>query len=124
MTGPKRYRASTIRRPALPPASPRRTGAVDDGPDQPYPGAEPAVRLGSVNSGSVQARDNLPDLRRRVLAAEGRPRNEMFTHREPADDDGLEADFPNEIRRDCKGVLVIARDRHPDRFARAMRILG
>src|SRR6516162_8293232 len=88
------------------------------------PRCRASVRLGSDNRSSVEAGDDLPNLRRCMLAAERCSRNEIFTHREPADGNGLKANFPNEIRRDCKGVLVIARDWHGDQLARTMRILG
>src|SRR5215469_3062512 len=59
-----------------------------------------------------------------MLAAERRPRDEIFTHREPADDNGLEPDLPNQVRGNRKRILVIAGDRHTDQFALAMGIFA
>src|SRR6516165_10319468 len=59
-----------------------------------------------------------------MLAAERRPRDEIFTHREPADDNGLEPDLPNQVRGNRKRILVISGDRHTDQFALAMGIFA
>src|SRR6516162_5339155 len=88
------------------------------------PGAEPGMWFGSVKPSSVEAGGDLADFCRCMLAAERRSGNEIFTHREPADDNRLEPDLPNEIRGDSNCALVVAGDRYPDQLARAMRILA
>ena len=44
----------------------------------------------------MQVRYCLSDFRRRMLAAERRSRNQIFAHRQSADDDGLETNLSDE----------------------------
>src|SRR5580658_2541019 len=81
-----------------------------------------AVGGRSLKRGSAEAGGDLMDLRRRVLAAERRPRYQIFAYRQPADRNRLVADLANEGRGDRDRLRVVAGDRDADRSARAMRV--
>jgi hypothetical protein len=53
----------------------------------------------SVICPSMEVRYDLPDFRRRMLAAERRSGNQIFAHRQSADDDGVETNLSDEIER-------------------------
>src|SRR3990167_565279 len=78
----------------------------------------------SVKLASAQAAGDLSNLCRRVLASERRSRHQMPAHGEPADENGLEPDLTNEALGDRDRLGIVARDRYPDRLARAMCDLG
>jgi hypothetical protein len=69
----------------------------------------------------MKVRYDSPDFRRRMLAAERRSRNQIFAHRQSADDDGVETNLSDETRRDINSVRVVAGDRNPDEFALPVR---
>ena len=70
----------------------------------------------------MEVRYDLPDFRRRMLAAERRSGNQIFPHRQSADDDGVETNLSDEARRDINSVRVVAGDRNPDEFALPVRV--
>ena len=70
----------------------------------------------------MEVRCDLPDFRRRMLAAERRSGNQIFAHRQSADDNGVEANLSDEGRRDINCVRVVAGDRNPDEFALPVRV--
>src|ERR1700722_9216585 len=72
----------------------------------------------------LELRYDLPDFRRRMLAAERRSGNQIFAHLQSADDDGVETDLSDEARRDINSVRVVAGDRNPDEFALPVRVRG
>jgi len=76
----------------------------------------------SVICCSMEVRYDLPYFRRRMLAAERRSGNEIFAHRQSADDDRVETNFSDETRRDINSVRVVAGDRNPDEFALPVRV--
>ena len=76
----------------------------------------------SVICRSMEVRYDLPDFRRRMLAAERRSGNQIFAHRQSADDDGVETNLSDEARRDINSVRVVAGDRNPDEFALPVRV--
>ena len=65
---------------------------------------------------------DLPDFRRRMLAAERRSGNQIFAHRQTADNDGVETNLSDEARRDINRVQVVARDWNRDEFALPVRV--
>ena len=80
-------------------------------------------RRSSTDWRLVEVRYDLPDFRRRMLTAERRRSgNQIFAHRQSADDDGVETNLSDEARRDIKSVRVIASDRNPDEFALPVRV--
>src|SRR5262249_32900385 len=70
----------------------------------------------------MEVRYGLPDFRRRMLAAERRSRNQIFAHRQSADDDGVETNLSDEARRHTDSVRVVAGDRNSDEFALPVRV--
>ena len=70
----------------------------------------------------MEVRYDLPDFRRRMLAAEGRSGNQIFAFRQSADDDGVETNLSDEVRRDFNSVRVVAGDRNSDEFALPVRV--
>ena len=70
----------------------------------------------------VEVRYDLPDFRCRVLAAKRRSGNQIFAHRQSADDNGVEANLSDEGRRDINCVRVVAGDRNSDEFALPVRV--
>ena len=70
----------------------------------------------------MEVRYDLPDFRRRMLAAERRSGNQIFAHRQSADNDGVETNLSDEARRDIKSVRVIAGDRNSDEFTLSVRV--
>ena len=70
----------------------------------------------------MEVRYDLPDFRRRMLAAERRSGNQIFAHRQSADDDGVETNLSDEARCDINSVRVVAGDRNPDEFALPVRV--
>jgi hypothetical protein len=72
---------------------------------------EPArLRIGYVRL--MEVCYDLPDFRRRMLAAERRSGNQIFAHRQSPDDDGVETNLSDEARRDINSVRVVAGDRN------------
>ena len=65
---------------------------------------------------------DLPDFRRRMLAAERHSGNQIFAYRQSADDDGVETNLSDEARRDINSVRVVAGDWNPDEFALPVRV--
>ena len=61
----------------------------------------------------MEVRYDLPDFRRRILAAKRRSGNQIFAHRQSADDDGVETNLSDEARRDINSVRVVAGDWNP-----------
>ena len=76
----------------------------------------------SVICRSMEIRYDLPDFRRRMLTAERRSGNQIFAHRQSADDDGVKTNLSDEARRDINTVRVVAGDRNPDEFALPVRV--
>ena len=70
----------------------------------------------------MEVRYDLPDFCRRMLAAERRSGNQIFAHRQSADDDRIETNLSDEARRDINSVRVVAGDRNSDEFALPVRI--
>src|SRR3974390_3028586 len=68
----------------------------------------------SVICRSMEVRYDLPDFRRRMLAAKRRSGNQIFAHRQSTDNDGLETNLSDEARCDFNSVRVVAGDRSPD----------
>ena len=71
---------------------------------------------------SMEVRYDPPDFRRCMLAAERRSGNQIFAHRQSADDNGVETTPSDEGRRDINSVRVVAGDRNPDEFALPVRV--
>ncbi len=65
----------------------------------------------------MEVRYDLPDFRRRMLAGQRRSGNQIFAHRQSADDDGVETNLSDEARRDINSVRLVAGDRNPDELA-------
>ena len=57
-----------------------------------------------------------------MLAAERRSGNQIFAHRQSADDDRVETNLSDEARRDINGVRVIAGDRNSNEFPLPVRV--
>jgi len=70
----------------------------------------------------MEVRHDLPDFRRRMLAAERRSGNQIFAHRQSADDDGVETNLSDEARRNTNRLRVVAGDRNSDEFALPVRV--
>src|SRR5262249_34483802 len=70
----------------------------------------------------MEVRYDLPDFRRRMLAAEWRSGNQIFAYRQSADDDGVESNLSDEARRDFNSVRVVAGDRNSNEFALPARV--
>jgi hypothetical protein len=70
----------------------------------------------------MEVRYDLPDFRRRMLAAERRSGNQIFAHRQSPDDDGVETNLSDEARRDINSVRVVSGDRNSDEFALPVRV--
>ena len=70
----------------------------------------------------MEVRYDLLDFCRRMLAAERRSGNQIFAHRQSADDDGVETNLSDEARRDINSVWVVAGNRNPDEIALSMRV--
>jgi hypothetical protein len=51
----------------------------------------------TIRSRSVEIRDDLPDFRRRMLTGKRRSGNQIFAHRQPADDNGVETNLSDEV---------------------------
>ena len=75
----------------------------------------------SVICRSMELRYDLLDFRRRMLTAERRSGNQIFAHRQSADDDRLETNLSDEARRDINSVRVVAGDRNRGKFALPVR---
>jgi hypothetical protein len=75
----------------------------------------------SVICRSMEVRYDLLDFRRRMLTAERRSGNQIFAHRQSADDDRIETNLSDEARRDINSVRVIAGDRNRGEFALPVR---
>ena len=69
----------------------------------------------SVICRSMKVRYDLPDFLRRVLAAERRPGNQIFAHRQAANDNRIETNLSDEGRRDINSLRVVAGDSGPRR---------
>ena len=70
----------------------------------------------------MEVRYDLPNFRRRMLAAKRRSGNQIFAHRQSADDDGVETNLSDEARRYINSVRVVAGDRNSDEFALPVRV--
>jgi hypothetical protein len=70
----------------------------------------------------MEVRYDLPDFRRRMLAAERRSGDQIFAHRQSADDDGVETNLSDEARRYIDSVRVVAGDWNSDEFALPVRV--
>ena len=57
----------------------------------------------------MEVRYDLPDFRCRVLAAERHSGNQIFAHRQSADDDGVETNLSDQARRDINSVAPVSR---------------
>src|SRR4029077_17228106 len=71
---------------------------------------------------SMEVRYDPPDFRRCMLAAERRSGNQIFAHRQSADDDGVETDLSDEARCDMNSMRVVAGNRNSDEFALPVRV--
>ena len=65
----------------------------------------------------MEVRYDLPNFRRRMLAAKRRSGNQIFAHRQSADYDGVETNLSDKARRDINSVRVVPGDRNSDEFA-------
>jgi len=70
----------------------------------------------------MEVRYDLPDFRRRMLAAERRSGNQIFAHRQSPDDYGVEANLSDEARCNINRVRVVASDRNSDEFTLPVRV--
>ena len=70
----------------------------------------------------MEVRYDLPDFRRRMLAAELRSGNQIFAHLQSADDDGVETNLSDEARRDIDSMRVVAGNRNSDEFALSQEV--
>src|SRR5215470_16925814 len=70
----------------------------------------------------MKVRYDLPDFCRCMLTAARRSGNQIFAHRQSADDDGVETNLSDEARRDIDSVRVVAGDRKSDEFVLPMRV--
>ena len=70
----------------------------------------------------MEVRYDLPDFRRCMLPAKSRSGNQIFAHRQSANDDGVESNLTDEVRSDINSVRVVAGDRNSDEFALPVRV--
>src|ERR687891_623070 len=86
---------------------------------------KPRERLGPNGTAmprldSTKSAGDLSKLRGRVLLGQRRTGQKVLTHREAADEDGLEPDPADQPLGESNGFRVVARDRDADGAARAV----
>src|ERR1700752_1164524 len=77
-----------------------------------------------VGTPSLQPSGDLANLLGRVLLGQRRAGEQVFAHREAADEHRLEAELADDAFGEGDGLLIVAGDRDADRIAGAVGVVG